>query len=291
LAGLNKKDTERYEVNITKGKSEWEGWGTALKPAVEPLVLARKPFVGGIAQNVLAWGTGGLNIDGSRVGNDGGTYNSREALPSTSGIYSDGLKGGKVLKLNEGRFPANVIFDEEAGRILDEQSGFSKGKIGMTQKATPNTNSLFVINSTGDTKINDGITDFGGASRFFYCPKASKKDRNEGLSHFEDKNSSKYKGMKFTGSGNPRKEVDKNIHPTVKPTKLMEYLVTLITPKGGVILDPFLGSGSTGKAAVKLGYSFIGIEKEKEYFDIAKARIEHAKGTGLFATEINQNEV
>ena len=131
-------------------------------------------------------------------------------------------------------------------------------------------------------------------NRFFYCAKASKKDRNEGLDNFEDKKSRKWrddKGMKFTGSGNPRIEVDKNIHPTVKPTKLMEYLIKLITPKGGVVLDLFMGSGSTGKAAVKNGFNFIGIEREKEYFDIAKARIEHAKGTGLFKPEINPDEL
>jgi DNA modification methylase len=201
----NKKSFGYGTETITKGKSEFEGFGTALKPAHEPIVMARKPFKGSVAGNVLQFGTGGINIDESRI-----LYNGLKPLGDEPELNTDG------------RFPANVIFDEEAGKILDAQSL--------------------------------------GASRFFYCGKASKNDRNEGLE-------------------------SKSTHPTVKPTKLMEYLIKLITPKGGVVLDPFMGSGSTGKAAIKNDFNFIGIEREKEYFDIAKARIEYAKGSGLFKPE------
>jgi len=256
------------EIIETKGNSEWEGWGTALKPAHEPIVMARKPLSEkSIAENVLKHGTGGINIDGSRIKiyleketATGDMYyhinNKKYPNQETSSSKIMGSQTKRVdLTFIEGRFPANIIFDEEAGQLLDEQSD--------------------------------------KASRFFYCPKAAKSDRNEGLDDFEEKKSRKWrddKGMKLTGSGNPRKEVDKNIHPTVKPTDLMRYLINLITPPNGTILDPFMGSGSTGKAAVRCGLNFIGIEKEQEYMDIASARIEHEKNkpiqTKLFNGEI-----
>ena len=225
-------DYKSGEIEVTKGNSEWEGWGTALKPAHEPIVMARKPFKGSVADNVLEHGVGGINIDGCRVDFQD-TQN--DINPS-------------------GRFPANIIFDEEAGKILDKQSV--------------------------------------GASRFFYCPKASKKDRNEGCDELEEKEQAHSTNMRcgncnkliLSGNGDSCKcenklEVRhkaKNHHPTIKPTNLMAYLVRLVTPKGGVVLDPFMGSGSTGKACAVEGMQFIGIEREQEYLDIAKARIEHA---------------
>ena len=205
---------------ITKGNSEWEGWGTALKPAHEPIVMARKPLSEKtVADNVLEWGTGAINIDGCRVegkprtshkdGNKVGNYQSEKKY----GQIADGA----VCDGAEGRFPANIIFDEEAGKMLPDA-----GQGGYGEETT------------------------SSASRFFYCPKTSKSDRSEG-----------------------------NNHPTVKPTDLMAYLIRLVTPKGGVVLDPFMGSGSTGKAAVREGMDFIGIERETEYFEIAKSRIEY----------------
>lgn len=250
-----------WDAPITKGTSEWEGWGTALKPAHEPIVMARKPFKGTVAENVLKWGTGGLNIDVSRVGT--------EQIKSTYGGFTPALSDGRDLqkmvdridnsKVDEkfntvthtGRWPANIILDEEAGQILDEQSGISgtgKKKIGKDrQNFFHNENTIFEVknNSFTNQRIED-YGDKGGASRFFYCPKASKKDRNED-----------------------------NIHPTVKPTELMLYLIKLVTPVGGTVCDPFMGSGSTGKAAIRGGFDFIGIEKEEEYIKIAQARIEN----------------
>jgi site-specific DNA-methyltransferase (adenine-specific) len=188
-----------------------------------------------------------------------------------------------------GRFPANIIFDEEAGQLLDEQSGVSKSTSSKGHYRKGNT--------VGDERTSKGAglygdgnwiegskhNDKGGASRFFYCPKAAKSDRNEGLDHFEDRPSqlnsggvgrktSVEKRLEANGENAPTM---KNNHPTVKPTDLMRYLINLVTPPNGTILDPFMGSGSTGKAAVRCGVNFIGIEKEQEYMDIASARIEH----------------
>ena len=271
----------------TDEAKQYEGWGTALKPAHEPIVMARKPFKGTVVNNVLEWGTGGINIEESRIGTttktNGGKANKENNRIAANGGYVNDVSSQEH---NYGRFPANIILDKEAGKILDQQSGTSKSTGG-----TKNTITMYKFLNKGDQSVNDrlennwevkdvipGFGDIGGASRFFYCPKTSKRDRNEGLESFEEKKSRKWrgdKGMKFTGSGNPRKEMSKNFHPTVKPTDLMLYLIRLVTPKGGITLDPFMGSGSTGKAAVRGGFDFIGIEREKEYIDIAKARIKY----------------
>jgi DNA modification methylase len=278
-------DENGYRINeITKGTSEWEGWGTALKPAHEPIVMARKPLSEkSVAENVLRWGTGGINIDDSRIGTDdnlnGGAYSKGEY--NTDGkVLELGLKRQEgQYEQPQGRWPANIIFDEEAGQVLDQQSGeLSK------QSKSPGNNSGWQdeyvggkINKPTPRKLYD---DKGGASRFFYCPKASKKDRDEGLDLFEDKESSVMIGQEggtlFRDNGTPiLPAIRKNNHPTVKPTDLMLYLIKLVTPKGGTVLDCFLGSGSTGKAAIRGGFDFIGIEREEEYLKIAEARIKN----------------
>ena len=278
----------RSDGTITKGNSDWEGWGTALKPAHEPIVMARKPLSEkSIAENVLKHGTGGINIDGSRIGTDDTRSKaSLTALGQNSGWNNHNNK--EVIAGSEcGRFPANIIFDEEAGQLLDEQSGISKSGKNKLEKGTGG-----IWNKGTNLPIGPEYGDKGGASRFFYCPKAAKSDRNEGLDHFEDKvkDRGNARTCKTCGKGILRGEgarcecgedrvedfgTAKNIHPTVKPTDLMRYLINLITPPNGTILDPFMGSGSTGKAAVRCGVNFIGIEKEQEYMDIASARIEH----------------
>lgn len=273
------------DADKTKGNSEWEGWGTALKPAHEPIVMARKPLSEKtVVDNVLEWGTGGINIDDSRIQHDEPVKTTtRTEKGDTWNESNSGLRNNPSNMASadpNGRFPANVIFDEKAGKILDEQSGHLKS--GFMKAGTPRKMSESDVNTYGhydsDTTYNDTYGDSGGASRFFYCPKTSKTDRNEGLEEFEEKKSRKWrddKGMKLTGSGNPRNEMSKNFHPTVKPTDLMLYLIRLVTPKGGTTLDPFMGSGSTGKAAVRGGFDFIGIEREKEYMEIAEARIQY----------------
>jgi site-specific DNA-methyltransferase (adenine-specific) len=263
---------------------EWEGWGTALKPAHEPIVMARKPLSEKtVVDNVLQWGTGGINIDDSRIQHDepiktttrtekGDTWNDKN-----SGLRNN--PSNMASAAPNGRFPANIIFDEEAGKILDEQSGISKctaTSIGYTNPEEQNDFFKGLIN-----KVTVRHNDEGGASRFFYCPKTSKTDRNEGLDDFEERRAGSMMGNIndnsnfLTGSGNKREGVAKNHHPTVKPVDLMLYLIRLVTPKGGVTLDPFMGSGSTGKAAVRGGFDFVGIEREEEYMEIATARIQY----------------
>ena len=285
----NRNNTKQFGYGtqtITKGNSEWEGWGTALKPAHEPIVMARKPLSEKtVVDNVLEWGTGGINIDESRIGVDENDPNHRSIdnknVHTTNFANNGNPRPDKIpnqeSQINsQGRFPANIIFDEEAGKILDEQSGISKSEGGNKPVGG---NYKLSANRTQQPYFNYG--DVGGASRFFYCPKTSKTDRNEGLDGFEEKRKSHITSQNFenalTGGGNTRNPYSKNNHPTVKPTDLMLYLIRLVTPKGGTTLDPFMGSGSTGKAAVRGGFDFIGIEMDEEYIEIATARIQYEK--------------
>lgn len=262
-------------------KDKWQGWGTALKPAHEPIVLARKPFTGTVANNVLTYGTGGINIDGSRVGNDlminpPGSTNPRNSM-------GDGWRKDAESTISIGRWPANFIHDgsdEVVELFPDTKSGAIKPYVRNKQSVN-----VDFLQGTDVVEKSFDYSDSGSAARFFYCAKASKSDRNEGLDGFE----AKYKAAAefrpnhmekaIEGeSGNPfgRFQPVANNHPTVKPTDLMCYLCKLITPPGGTILDPFLGSGSTGKAAMYEGFKFVGIELTEEYLPIAKARIEFA---------------
>ena len=275
--------------NIGHKVEDMQGWGTALKPAHEPIVMARKPLVGTVEDNVLEWGTGGINIDGCRVPSaDNDKYDIRtyDTYHKTFSSYAEANEE-QTFSVNEknelGRFPANIILDEEAGRILDEQSGNKKSiKRGTKYNKEYDTSNSITGFTPPTTAYSDNNTygDEGGASRFFYCPKANKKDRDEGLTELQtnSKIGATYAGNQTTSKigANPDKPTQPraNIHPTVKPTDLMGYLIRLVTPKGGVVLYPFTGSGSTGKAAVREGMNFIGIEREEEYFEIAKQRIE-----------------
>ena len=225
----------------TSSAKHWDGWGTALKPAHEPICLARKPLEGTVAQNVLKWGVGGLNIDGCRVSAEGEDFSHVQDRKDLTGKLTHHHEGGNAEALDKlkrlGRFPANLMHDGSQ-QVLD----------------------LFP---------ND-------AARFFYCPKASKSDRNDGCDDFEEKRESDRKIDNGVGGDNPRNRTNapkKNFHPTVKPTELMAYLCRLITPPNGTILDPFMGSGSTGRGANREGFNFIGIELSPEYVEIAKARI------------------
>ena len=245
-ANKNNKAVFGYGTEtVTKGNSEWEGWGTALKPAHEPIVMARKSIESTIVDNVLKHGTGGINIDGCRVELDG------EKPPSGS--------AKRVYKNNE----------------------YTEEKIYGDNKTTPETG-RFPANV-----MHDGLQEEW--ARYFYCPKVSSAERNRGLENFEPKpmawgNQAKAElkrgNLDFVGSGDGTKHnkvaMRVNTHPTVKPQELMKYLCRLVTPKNGTVLDPFMGSGSTGMAAKDEGFEFIGIEKEKEYFEIAEARIKIA---------------
>ena len=256
----------------------WEGWGTALKPAHEPIVMARKPLIGTVVENVLTWGTGGINIDESRVPGESVAINK---LEEWSGFGQKIEPEYEQEISSKGRFPANFIHDgsEEVVEL------FPRSKGGVYPAVRGNSDiGAFAQGGTHKDKPNQArvMGDDGSAARFFYCAKANSKDRNEGLEDFESKQQDLSRKAGNPGGDNPRNRgvnKRKNHHPTVKPTELMRYLVKLVTPINGVVLDPFTGSGSTGKAAVMDGFSFIGIEMSEEYVAIAKARIDHVLST------------
>jgi DNA modification methylase len=229
----------------TEAAKRWQGWGTALKPALEPITVARKPLAGTVAANVLAHGTGAINVDGCRVAGE-----PWKAVAPNAG----GRSGGILGKQSEhpggdpheyGRWPANLIHDGSDEVV----AGFPVTKSGtLTPDMIVKASTGWSGGSQADRVKSSFNANEGSAARFFYCAKASGDDRGDG-----------------------------NTHPTVKPTNLMRYLCRLVTPPGGVVLDPFMGSGSTGKAALLEGFRFIGIERDAQYLEIARARIAHAQ--------------
>ena len=219
IVNIGQGERQKVIHKVKKASNEWQGYGTALKPAFEPIIMARKPIKTTVAENVMIYGVGGINIDGCRVGD--------EIIPEQArgnSVVTDFMSGGFTPE-HTGRFPANIIHDGS----------------------------------------EEAIECMGEASRYFYTAKASKKDRDEGLGGFKQKQTTR-----------------KNTHPTVKPCELMQYLIRLVAPKGATILDPFMGSGSTGKAVMfenrerNADYKFIGIDLEKEYCEIAEMRIDYA---------------
>ncbi len=260
----------------TEEAKKWKGWGTALKPAHEPIVMARKPLSEKtVAKNVLAHGTGAINIDGSRIGDEVRTYGGMSANQPEVGTFRDDNWVPKEIEVTvSGRYPANFIHDgsDEVVELFPDTGKSTGGRIG--KKDTSGVN----IVPAGQYEAGDpGFGDSGSAARYFYCAKTSKRDRNEGLDEFEEKRPD---DRTETGMGTfVEKGVAKqaNHHPTVKPTDLMRYLVRMVTPPNGTVLDPFTGSGSTGKAATLEGFNFIGVEQNPEYIKIAEARIKAAE--------------
>lgn len=270
------KAARKYEP-ATAEAAVWEGWGTALKPAHEPIVVARKPFKGTVAQNVLEHGTGAINVDGCRVGTEETLGRAKGGWGNKAvGADNYGNSNSVGVTVEGGRWPANLILDPEAGAMLDAQSGESSGRPSKATMAGEQSGSgrpgMFV-----GSLATTGYEDTGGASRFFYCAKSSSAERNAGLDGFEAKPHRRYgeQGQGPSPQQTPRREqVAANVHPTVKPIEVMRWLVRLVTPPGGTVLDPFTGSGTTGIAAHLEGMEFIGIERESEYHAIAEARIE-----------------
>jgi site-specific DNA-methyltransferase (adenine-specific) len=257
---------------ITDQAKEWQGWGTALKPALEPIVMARKPLDGTVADNVLKHGVGGINIDGCRVG-DEEIENGRENRSlANSTSYHNKLKPTDK-KTVKGRFPANVIHDG------------SDEVVALFPETAPSSGNIYIDNKEkttkfGQIKTGSRLTTYddngGSAARFFYTAKASQSERNWGLDGFDEKIVNDGRDVNLASGNMPQNRSNnarKNIHPTVKPIDLMRYLVRLVTPKGGVCLDPFLGSGTTAVAAKAEKFDYIGIELSPEYAEIAKARI------------------
>lgn len=260
-----------------KASNEWGGWGTQLKPAYEPIIVARKPFKGSLIDNILENRVGAFNIDECRIEN------------TNTDNYD----------LEKGRFPANVI--------TDGSEEVAKGMPSTTSNYNENGKHETEIHRVNDDilpygykqRIDSGFYDSGSAMRYFYCAKATTKDRDEGLEHFERtqiSDESIRSNSETARMFNANPAIKKNIHPTVKPVELMQYLVRLVAPKGATILDCFMGSGSTGKAVMfenrerQSHYKFIGIEKTEEYLPIAKARIDYAKNKYVYEEEKEKAE-
>jgi site-specific DNA-methyltransferase (adenine-specific) len=279
------KQTYCETAPATESARQWQGWGTALKPALEPITVARKPLIGTVAANVLEHGTGALNVDGCRVATDdplgGGAYatkpTERDQLWGDDAGNSWRRGGAGEFQQPPGRWPANLIHDgsDEVVGLFPQSGGghwsYKQAKDGGIYK-----HGLKDMEDAGTDKTT------GSAARFFYCAKASKADRDEGCEGMEERASSSMSGRRACDDVDWKADNDvtgrfvtqrRNHHPTVKPTALMRYLCRLVTPPSGTVLDPFMGSGSTGKAAVLEGFNFIGIEREAEYVQIAKARI------------------
>ncbi len=261
---------------------EWEGWGSALKPAWEPVVLARKPLEGTIAQNVEEHGTGALNIDGCRVGTEARVLPAKDGAEAFAAKYGRDSSGshkwnGCEAKETTGRWPANVCHDgSEEVEAAFAQFGESQSS-GRERFAARSIGGDGTYNG-GGAITTTGHSDSGTASRFFFCGKATKADRDEGLEDFTVTPPGASAGGRQEGSAGitayaGTRGPAHNPHPTVKPTALMRWLCRLITPPGGLVLDPFTGSGSTGKAALIEGFRFLGCELDPAYADIARARI------------------
>ena len=245
------ENAERLQYEIKEALNEWNDWGTCLKPSFEPIIVARKPFDKSLVENVLENRTGGLNIGECRVKTNGEAIDNH----NTKGIpfmrNKEDYQENSRTKLTIGRFPANTIFTYDDNDFKDVLCGFRT--------------------------IEDMYT-----ARYFYCAKASKKDRDEGLDNFESKKVNDGRLKEIDNPFQRGESPKKNIHPTVKPTELMQYLIRLVTARGGTVLDCFNGSGSTGKGVMyenkerNANYKYIGIELTSEYLPIAKARIEYA---------------
>lgn len=309
--------TDRVTAPATPDAERWQGWGTALKPAHEPIVVARKPLAGTVAGNVLAHGTGALNVDGCRIGmsdEDRAVVDARSGADDgqRGGIYHDGVgkraEGERFTSAPAGRWPANVVLDPEAARRLDPEGEWSRffyvcGESSGTDASTsdganpeaarsdsslptdgsgsrptapPRLDTTSTIGTTtGSTTTSTGLD----SARALYVPKASSAERNAGLDGFEAHHGPNHlDGGDWSRNDTAKDGVAKwrprqNVHPTVKPIDLMRWLVRLVTPPGGLVLDPFTGSGTTGCAAMLEGFRFVGIEREPEYAAIARARI------------------
>jgi DNA modification methylase len=272
-----------YGQGFPKSKNErgaWKGFGSGLKPAWEPIILARKPHPGSVAVNVRKHGTGTLNIDGCRIATDeiGGPRNTPLYMSGVYGASRPGGSTGSGASSPLGRWPANLILDEEGAALLDEQSGAKVGAHGGGIKIVRESRAAYGNLPKRPIPSRDVA---GGASRFFFVAKASPKERDAGLDEGITRATQRHGSIRANrGAGYSPDSFHRNHHPTVKPITLMRYLCRLITPPGGLIVDPFCGSGTTGCAALMEGFAFLGIEQSEEYVAIANRRIEHWKDSG-----------
>jgi site-specific DNA-methyltransferase (adenine-specific) len=265
----------------------WKKIGTALKPSFEPIIVARKPFKGTLVDNIIENGVGGINIDECRVKHNGENLSRPFNEYKNEHLYGKYEKKGNPNNISDklGRFPANVIHDgsNEVCEGFPNTKGFYRPN--CKEKSYNQSSNI----KLGGGNVSSQYNDSGSASRYFYCAKASKKDRDEGLTEFESKTVNDGRQKSIDNAFQRGETLRKNTHPTVKPTELMQYLVRLVAPKGATILDPFNGSGSTGKAVMyenkerNANYKYIGIELNEEYLEIADTRID-------FVNKIKNNE-
>jgi site-specific DNA-methyltransferase (adenine-specific) len=278
-------ENDNSGTELTESAQQWDGWGTALKQAHEPIVMARKPLDGTVANNVLKHGVGGINIDATRVPGEPVPINK---LENWSGFGQDIRPDYKQEMNKDGRFPANFIHDgsdEVLALLPDSKGAFAPVKSGHSGKSKGIYNDYAQRGDDGATFYGDN----GSAARFFYCAKASKAERNAGLQGLPEKQKV-FNGTSATPASKADGSVEdkfstapsQNFHPTVKPLALMRYLVRLVTPPNGTVLDPFAGSGSTLVAATIEKFDCIGIEMTDEYLPIIEARVAHSKTDTLF---------
>lgn len=304
----SEKPTTSGNYDIKKSQNEWQGWGTCLKPAYEPIIVARKPFKGSVVDNIINYRVGGINIDECRVVcNDKVKMNIRDTSSCSDGWNRPWMDDKEKDKLrqeiaiekanNLGRFPANVILTYDETDFDEVCGGMPYTKNNTKTHSAKNSDNNVNFNASKSVNVI-GYEDSGSASRYFYCAKASKKDRDEGLDAFEERKTTDgciRANVETARKFGANSALRKNIHPTCKPTELMQYLVRLVSPKGATILDPFMGSGSTGKAVMfenrerDANYKFIGIELTDEYLPIAQARIEYARDK--FKYDLEQEKV
>lgn len=290
----SEETTTAGEYDVREAQNKWKGWGTQLKPSYEPIIVARKPIDGSIIDNIEKYDVGGINIDECRVPAKQGEYDIRHY---TKEDCFQNLKPKEskfqVKAQPSGRFPANTILTYNEIDKEEVCSGFpqSNGR-GHFPKTNKNGSSIFNTNNLEQEEKY--LSDSGDASRYFYCAKASVKDRDEGLDYLIPKKVNDGRNTPIDNPFQRGETLRKNTHPTVKPVELMQYLVRLVTPNNGTILDPFMGSGSTGKAAMyennekDKNYTFIGIELDPEYYEIANARISYANGD-IVIREVDEN--
>lgn len=274
-----KQDVDGYFI-MPEELKQYDGTGINLKPSLEPIIIARKPISEkSIAENVLKWGTGGINIDECRILHNEPVkttkrtqYNEKEKDENRmQGTFQNGTIASPSSK---GRFPANLIHDgsdEVVELFPDTKSGFMKKGTSRQNSDNPNKNTYGYWKA--DKVINDTIGDSGSAARFFYCAKASPKERNFGLEDEQETTTDDGRKKKIDNAFQRGKTLRNNNHPTVKPVRIMRYLTKLVTPPEGVVLDPFMGSGTTGIGCKENGFGFIGIDNVEDYIKLSKKRI------------------
>lgn len=277
-AGFEIRDMIAWVYGSGFPKSHNGEWGgTALKPALEPITMARKPLIGTVEENWRAHGTGALNINGCRIEAADGVPKFTHRAEDAANCYGNGKNGSNrtgELDTSTGRWPANLIHDgsEEVLARFPQ----AKGQQGSLTGAEPSSKTANTYGEFAGRTSSAPRGDTGSAARFFYCAKASKRDRDDGLEGFDKATTSDGRAVAADNAYQRGKTERYNIHPTVKPTDLMRYLCRLVTPVGGLVVDPFAGSGSTGKAAILEGFRFFGFEREPEYVSIANARVDAA---------------